>query len=180
MLLTAGCVRDTSAVTGDNRGNLKFWTIQARALTVQWTISGHKDAITTLEIIVHHGKTYVLSGSMDKNVTIHTAAGTCIGSFGNKDGWQLVHGVEGQMLIPPRADVRYTHELVEDTKGVEPEAGAHKSDERRELKGLLKYVAPFRQIDLTQFSVDRKSIPTNYEDLYFQLFGKKLDKKMKP
>ena len=38
-------------------------------------------------------------------------------------------------------------------------------------------MAPFKQIDLSQFPVDK--IPANYEDLYFELFKKKLDKKMK-
>ena len=144
-----------------------------------WTVCAHKDAITVIEIVPHHGHTYVLTGSMDKNVAIHTDRGICIGCFGNKDGWRLENSVQDRKQVPPRPDVRYTKECPEETKGAAPVLErTPQLEARRNIKGLLKYVAPFKQVDLSQFHIS--TIPTNYEELYFQLFNKKLDKKMKP
>ncbi len=148
-------------------------------------VAAHKSTVTSLEIVIHNSRKYILSGGSDKNVFVHSEDGLCVGNFGKPGGWRLgPQAVRGKKPAPPRLEGKFSSQLPEEAK----EAAADKERRRakhhyhaydfdEKTKGLLKYVAPFKQVDLTQFPVERP--PASYEDLYFQLFGKKLDKKMK-
>ena len=180
-LLTTGKVLDTCLVTADNRGNIKYWEIVDQTLKPKWIISAHKDAVTSVEVLNYKGKRYVLSGGVDKNVALHTEEGVCVGCFGRKGTWKLEQ-IAGQskQLVPPKMEMKFTSQRIEEEKEVKQEKERRKGLEYEfsgNKKGRITDVAPFKKIDLGKFPVEK--IPTNYDDLYFSIFKKKLDKKMK-
>jgi len=177
-ILTSGKAIETAMVTGDNKGNLKYWRINKKEIKDKWIIAAHKESITCVEICSYKGHNYIISGSMDKNLYLHTDEGVCIGIFGSKQGWSLDPSnpsMFNKKLVPPRKELGFTSQVLEEVKDLsKPEKKKKNSDPN---KNVIKYIAPFKQIDLSQFPMDK--IPPNYEDLYYEIFQKKLDKKMK-
>ncbi|XP_059147520.1 WD repeat-containing protein on Y chromosome-like [Physella acuta] len=91
---------DDVLITGDTLGYVKCWDVteyctsyqgyiikSAPPLTTTWR--AHDTAVVSVEYIQHDAGTFVLTASTDKTARLWSPEGHYIGTFGQKDSWNL-------------------------------------------------------------------------------------------
>ncbi|ESO83983.1 hypothetical protein LOTGIDRAFT_108064, partial [Lottia gigantea] len=98
------CARynDSTIVTGDTHGDIKIWNIKNYCtkpqekrvkskppLEAHW--KGHDGSVVSVDYIDHDDGVYILSASTDKTARLWSTKGHYIGTFGQKQPWDLKH-----------------------------------------------------------------------------------------